>query len=57
MVSVDTQIFAVFVVLALVLWYASAAAIENSLVSFAVLMSVGVVFPTLIPELRSSTNS
>lgn len=43
MVSVDTQIFAGFVVLALALWYGSTTVIENSVVSFAILIGVGVL--------------
>lgn len=57
MVSVDTQIFAGFVVLALALWYGSTTVIENSVVSFAILIGVGVLLPTLITEWRTSTNS
>lgn len=57
MVSRDTQIFAVFVVLAVALWYGSAAIIDNSIISFALLIAVGVILPTLFTELRNPTNS
>jgi hypothetical protein len=52
LVSTDTKVTAVFVVLGLVLWYASTAVTESRPVQFAVLLGVGVVAPTLLNELR-----
>jgi len=51
-VSTDTQITAVFVVLALASAYATATVTDSRPVQFAVLVSVGVVVPTLLTELR-----
>ena len=51
-VSTDTQITAVFVVLALVATYATATVTDSLPVQVAVLLGVGVVVPTLCNELR-----
>ncbi len=57
MVSKDTQIVAIFVVLAVVLWYGSMAIIGDTILSLAILIGVGIVLPTLINEWRASANS
>ena len=51
-ISTDTQITAVFVVLALASAYATATVTDSRPVQFAVLLGVGVVAPTLLTELR-----
>lgn len=57
MVSTDTKIVAVFVVLAVALWYGSTAFIDDTAISLAILIGVGIVLPTIINEWRASTNS
>lgn len=56
MVSTDTKIVAVFVILGIVLWYASTTVTESMAIQAAVLIGVGVIIPTLINEWRKSTN-
>ncbi|WP_202911789.1 hypothetical protein [Natrialba swarupiae] len=53
MVSTATKITGVFIVIAVILWYASLSVTENTIVQAAVLLGVGVVIPTLINEIRS----
>ena len=52
LVSTDTKITAVFVVLGVVLWYGSTTVTENQFVQFALLLGVGIIAPTLLNELR-----
>ena len=52
LVSTDTKITAVFVVLGVVLWYGSTTVTENQFVQFALLLGVGIIVPTLLNELR-----
>ena len=52
LVSTDTQITAVFVVLALVSTYAATTVTDSQFVYVAVLLGVGVVAPTLVNEWR-----
>ncbi len=52
LVSTDTKITAVFVILAVVLWYGSTRVTENQLVQFVLLLVVGIIVPTLLNELR-----
>jgi hypothetical protein len=52
LVSTDTKITAVFVILGVVLWYGSTRVTENQLVQFALLLVVGIIVPTLLNELR-----
>jgi len=54
MVSTDTKITLPFVVVAVVAWYVSLESIAT-LVSWLILVGVGVVVPVLITELRSKT--
>ena len=51
--STDTKITAVFVVLGTALWYGSTTVTDNDLVHFALLLGVGIIVPTLINEFRS----
>ena len=51
-VSRDTQITALFVLLALPSTYATATVTDSLPLQFAVLIGVGVVIPTLLTELR-----
>jgi len=51
-VSTETQITAVFVVLALVSTYATTTLTDSQFVPVAVLLGVGVVAPTLVNEWR-----
>ena len=52
LVSTDTKITAVFVVLGVVLWYGSTTVTDNQFVQFALLLGVGIIVPTLLNELR-----
>jgi hypothetical protein len=52
LVSTETKITAVFVLLALVLVFGSTAVTNKQWVHFAVLLGVGVIAPTLINEWR-----
>jgi len=54
LVSTDTKITAIFVVLGVVLWYGSMAVTESQPIQFALLLGVGLIVPTLINELRGS---
>jgi hypothetical protein len=52
LVSTDTKITSIFVVLGVVLWYGSMTVTESQLIQFALLLGVGLIVPTLINELR-----
>jgi hypothetical protein len=52
-VSTNTKITAVFVVLAVVLWYGSRTVTESQPVQAAILLGVGIIAPTLLNELRA----
>jgi len=54
LVSTDTKITAIFVVLGVVLWYGSITVTESQPIQFALLLGVGLIVPTLINELRGS---
>ena len=56
MVSADTKIVAGFVILGVVLWYASTTVTENMVIQWAILLGIGVIIPTLINEWRTRTN-
>jgi hypothetical protein len=56
MVSTDTKIVGVFVILGIVLWYASTTVTENMAIQGAILLWVGVILPTIINEWRTPTN-
>ncbi|MCL7416498.1 MAG: hypothetical protein M8354_01490 [Halalkalicoccus sp.] len=45
MVSSDTQVTAVFVVLAVVLWYATVQNSDSDVLAWAVLLGIGVLLP------------
>jgi hypothetical protein len=53
LVSVETKITAVFVILALVSVYGTTAVTEKQWIHFIVLLGVGVIVPTLINEWRN----
>jgi len=53
LVSAETKITAIFVVLALVLVYGTTAVTDKQWVHFVVLLGVGVIIPTLINEWRN----
>lgn len=55
MVSTDTKIVAVFVILGIVLWYASMTVTESVVIQGAILFGVGIIIPTLINEWRTPT--
>ena len=57
MVSKDTQIVAVFVVLAVALWYGAMAVTEDTIIGLAILIGVGIIIPTIINEWRTSVNN
>jgi len=52
LVSTDTNITAIFVVLGVVLWYGSMTVTESRPIQFALLLGVGLIVPTFINELR-----
>jgi len=52
LVSTDTKITAIFVVLGDALWYGSTTVTESRPIQFALLVGVGLIVPTLINELR-----
>ncbi|WP_331236316.1 hypothetical protein [Natronorarus salvus] len=52
MVSTDTQITAVFVVLAVVLWYVTTGLTDSTIAALAVLIGVGLVLPLGIRSWR-----
>lgn len=52
LVSTDTKITAVFVVLGIILWYGSRTVTESQPIQFALLLGVGIIVPTLINEFR-----
>lgn len=52
LVSTDTKITAVFVVLGVVLWYGSSTVTESQPIQAAILLGVGIIVPTLINEFR-----
>jgi hypothetical protein len=52
LVSVETKITAVFVILALVSVYGTTAVTEKQWIHFIVLLGIGVIVPTLINEWR-----
>lgn len=56
MVSTDTKIVAIFVILGIVLWYASMSVTESMVIQGAILLGVGVIVPTLINEWRTPPN-
>lgn len=45
MVSTDTQVTAVFVVLAVVLWYATVQTTDSDVIAWAALLGIGVLLP------------
>ena len=53
LVSTDTKITAVFVIVALVTVFGVTAVTDNQWVHYLVLLGIGVVVPTLINERRS----
>ena len=53
MVSTDTKIVAVFVILGIVLWYASTTVTESVVIQGTILFGVGIIIPTLINEWRT----
>ncbi|RLM64226.1 hypothetical protein [Halorubrum sp. Atlit-26R] len=53
LVSTETKITAVFVVVALVSVFGTTAVTDNQWVHYLVLLGIGVVLPTLINERRS----
>jgi hypothetical protein len=53
LVTTDTKITALFVVLGMALWYGSQTITSNDLVQFALLLGVGIVIPTIINEVRA----
>jgi len=57
MVSKETQIVAVFVILGIALSYASTTVTESTVVQIAVLIGVGVIAPTLINEWRTNSTT
>jgi len=56
MVSKNTRIMGVFVIVGIVLWYASTIVTENMAIQGAILLGVGIILPTLINEWRTPTN-
>jgi len=54
MVSKDTQIVLLFVVLGTALWFISGEFIHNEWIRWAILLDVGVVIPTILTERRNS---
>jgi hypothetical protein len=52
LVSTDTKITTVFVVLGVILWYSSTTVTESQPIQFALLLGVGIIIPTLINEFR-----
>lgn len=56
MVSTDTKIVGVFVILGIVLWYGSTTVTENMALQGAILLGVGLILPTIINEWRTPTN-
>jgi hypothetical protein len=52
LVSTDTKITAVFVVLGVVFWYGSTTVTDSQIVQFGLLLGVGIIVPTLINEFR-----
>jgi thiol:disulfide interchange protein len=57
MVSINTKIAALFVVLAIVLWLVTSQVTENTVIQFAVLLGVGAILPTLINEWREQSEA
>ena len=53
LVSAETKITAIFVVLALISVYGTVAVTDKQWVHFVVLLGVGVIIPTLIKEQRN----
>ncbi len=53
LISTGTKITAVFVILALVSVFATTIVTDRQWIHFAVLLGVGVIFPTLVNEWRS----
>jgi hypothetical protein len=54
MVSKDTQITLLFVVLGTVLWLISGQFINNEWIQWAILIGVGVIIPTILTERAAS---
>lgn len=52
LVSTDTKITALFVVLGLVSWYSATTVTDSELVQFGLLVGIGVIVPTLLNEWR-----
>lgn len=57
MVSTNTKITALFVVLAVALWFVASQFTENTLIQFAVLLGVGAILPTLVNEWREQSQA
>jgi len=53
LISVDTKITALFVIVALVSVYGTTTVTDSQWIHFAVLLGVGVIVPTLINEWRN----
>jgi hypothetical protein len=53
LMSTETKITAVFVVLGVALWYGSTTVTESQPIQFALLLGVGIIVPTVINELRA----
>jgi hypothetical protein len=53
LISTDTKITAVFVVLGVASWYGATRVTDSQLVQFALLLGVGLIAPTLINEWRT----
>ena len=52
-VSTETKITAIFILLALILVFGTTSVTDRQWIHFAVLLSVGVIIPTLINEWRN----
>jgi len=52
MVSTSTKITALFIVLAVVLWFGATQFTDNTIIQGIVLLGVGIIFPTAINEYR-----
>ena len=53
LLSTDTKITAIFVVLGVVSWYGVASVTDDQRIQFAVLLGIGIIVPTLINEWRN----
>ena len=53
LISTDTKITAIFVILGVASWYGAARVTDSQLVQFALLLGIGLIVPTLINEWRT----